>query len=367
MIENYIVPVHARISLQLIIIIFLYSCKRKVDKINPTTESISESIYASGIVKSKNQYEAFASVNGIINNVFVSEGDTIKKGSPILSIYNETQKLNKENAELASNFADINSNKDILSEAKALIELSKIKMNNDSLLFIRQSALWKQQVGTKVELEQRELAYESSKNIYFSAILKYNDLKRQLNFSASQSKNNLSISRKMENDFTLKSEIDGIVYSINKVKGENINTQSVLALIGDANKFTLEMQVDEYDIFKIKKGLYVIVTLDSYRGKTFDAIVTKINPLMNERSKTFLVEAEFRIPPEILYPNISFEANIVIQTKEKALLIPRNYMLNDSIVVTSKGDHVIVRTGLKDYRKIEILSGISAKDELIKP
>ena len=88
---------------------------------------------------------------------------------------------------------------------------------------------------------------------------------------------------------------------------------------------------------------------------------------MNERSKTFLVEAAFIQQPEVLYPNISFEANIVIQSKNKAVLIPRNYLLNDSIVVKSNGDKVIVKTGLKDYQKIEIISGISADDELVKP
>jgi hypothetical protein len=56
-----------------------------------------------------------------------------------------------------------------------------------------------------------------------------------------------------------------------------------------------------------------------------------------------------------------------MHTKNKAMLIPRNYVLNDSIVIKSDGEKVIVKTGLKDYQKIEIVSGISANDELIKP
>ena len=88
-------------KLFIVLAIFLYGCKSKVEKIKPTIESISESIYASGTVKSKNQYQAFAPVNGIVENVFVSEGDTIKKGENILSVSNEAQRLSKENAELA--------------------------------------------------------------------------------------------------------------------------------------------------------------------------------------------------------------------------------------------------------------------------
>lgn len=64
-------------------------------------------------------------------------------------------------------------------------------------------------------------------------------------------------------------------------------------------------------------ALPVLVTLDSYKGKIFDALVTRINPLMNERSESFLVEAEFIRQPETLYPNISFEANILFRQKIK--------------------------------------------------
>lgn len=345
----------------------LFSCGKKNETVKPTVESITESIYASGIVKSKDQYQAFATVNGIIENVFVTEGDSVKKGDPILSISNEAQKLNKENAELAAHFSDYNANQGKLNEAKLFVDLSRNKMKQDSAFYFRQKALWQDQVGTKVEFEQRELAYQNSKTAYYSSLVKYDDLKRQLDFTSEQSKKNLLISSKMESDFTLKSEMNGIVYALYKSKGELVGLQTPLAVIGDAQHFLLEMQVDEYDILKVKLGLTVLISMDSYKGKVFEAKVTKINPLMNERSKSFLVEAEFVNAPEKLYPNTTFEANIVVTKKDNALLIPRNFIINDSIVVKSNGDKVTVKTGLRDYKKIEILSGITAEDELKKP
>jgi multidrug efflux pump subunit AcrA (membrane-fusion protein) len=350
-----------------ILILFIFSCKSKVEKVKPEISSISESIYASGIIKSKDQYEVFATVNGIIENIYVSEGDSVKKGAPILSISNETQKLNKENAQLAAHFSDFNENQGKLNESKLLIDLSKNKMKNDSVLFFRQKDLWDKQVGSKVDLEQRELAYQNSKAAYYSSVVRYDDLKRQLRFTSTQSQKNLQISSKQESDFTLKSEIEGVVYDLYKLKGEMVGIQTPLAVIGDSKHFILEMQVDEYDIFRIRKGLAVLVSMDSYKGKVFEAQVTKIYPIMNDRSKTFLVEAEFIDSPEILYPNITFEANIVLSKKNNAILIPRSFLLNDTIVVKSNGDKVIVKTGLKDYQKVEIISGISADDELIKP
>lgn len=355
-----------KLFVALTILSFL-SCKSKTEKIKPTVSSISESIYASGTIKSLDQYQAYATVNGIIENIFVTEGDTVKKGDPILSIANEAQRLSKENAELAAKFADFNSNQDKLNDAQAMIELAKNKMKNDSALYFRQKALWQQQVGSKVELESRELAYENAKTSYNSAQIKYDDLKRQLNFTSSQSKKNLMIAGKQESDFTLRSEIDGVVYDLLKEKGEIVGIQTPLAIIGSPKKYILEMQIDEYDIFKLKVGQPVIVSMDSYKGQVFEASVTKIYPIMNERSKTFLAEAEFTNPPQSIFPNISFEANVVLQTKEKAVLIPRTFVMNDSIVVKSNGDTVTIKTGLKDYEMIEVVSGISSDDELIKP
>ena len=347
-------------------LVFL-SCKSKQATIKPSISSISESIYASGLVKTNDQYQVFATVNGIIDQVYVQEGSVVKKGDPLFAISNETQQLNKENAQLAANFADINANQSKLTDAKIAINQSHNKLKNDSLLWVRQKALWQEQIGTKNELEQRELVYQNAKDAYSSAIIKYDELKRQLDFAAAQSKKNLLISNQQQNDFTIKSKINGMVYSLNKVKGEIANPQTPLAVIGDASSFILEMQVDEFDILKIKIGQLVMVSLESYHDKTFEAIVTKVNPLMNERSKTFLVEAVFKTVPEKLYPNISFEANILLQTKDNALLIPRTYMENDSTVILGNGNKKIVKTGLKDFNKIEIISGITAADELLKP
>jgi multidrug efflux pump subunit AcrA (membrane-fusion protein) len=355
------------LPLLLIIGLLLTACSEETETIHPTVETITESIYASGVIKSDHQYQVFATVNGIVDQVLVEDGDTVRKGQPLIVLSNTAQRLNTENAELAASFYDFNANQEKLNDAQQAISLSRGKMLNDSSLYFRQLSLWKQNVGTKVELEQRELAYENSRNSYQSAIVRYNDLKRQLAFQANQSKKSLLISRELEGNYTLRSDLDGVVYSLNKEKGELVGPQTPVAVIGDANQFVLEMQVDEYDITQIRKGQKVIVSMDSYKDQVFEASVTRISPMMNERTKTFTVEARFVKQPPVLYPNISFEASIVLRTKEKALLIPRSFLQDNNMVVLSDGRKVKVTTGLKDYRKVEILSGLKPEDELIIP
>lgn len=350
-----------------LLLLFLLSCNNNSEKIKPSVETISESVYASGIIKSKNQYQVFASVMGIVDQVFVTEGDSVKPGSAILLISNEASKLSTENAKLAAEFSDANSNTQKLKELKLAIDLARLKMNNDSLILLRQKKLWSEKVGSKIELEQRELAYENSLTAYESAQLRYNDLKKQITFNDEQSKKNLGISKAMESDFLVKSKINGKVYGILKEKGELVSTQTPVAVIGDAEDFILELQIDEYDIVKVKTGQQVFVNLDSYKGEIFEAIITKINPMMNERSKTFTVEATFVRQPPVLYPNLTLEASVLIRSKENALTIPRNYIFENEYVMKSNGDKIKVEIGLKDYQKAEILSGLSQDDELIIP
>ena len=146
-----------------------------------------------------------------------------------------------------------------------------------------------------------------------------------------------------------------------------MNTQTPVAVIGDAADFYLELQIDELDIAKIKPGQKVILNLDSYKGEVFEARVEKINPIMNERSRSFIVEAAFVTKPAVLYPNLTTEANVVIQTKDKALTIPRNYLVEDSFVLDKDENKVPVTVGLRDYKKAEILKGLKATDIILKP
>lgn len=348
-------------------VLLFIACGKKEETILPTEGPITESIYASGILKSQDQYQAFVTVNGIIEHILVKEGDVVRVGQPILQLSNETQKMSTENAQIAANFADKAANQGKLNEAQNVIETSFQKFKLDSSIYARQKNLWAQQVGTRIDLEQKEMAFQNSKTNYLSSIQRYRDLKRQISFSADQSKKSVEISSRLQQDFTLRSKMNGVVFSISKNKGELVSPQMPIAVIGNPEAFVLEMQVDENDILQLSLGQRIIVRLDSYKNEVFEAAVTKIYPYMNERSKTFLVEAKFSKAPKKLFPFMNFEANIILQTKDKALLVPRNYLIGDSLITLKGGEKRKVKIGLKDFQQAEIIQGLTKTDELVKP
>lgn len=83
---------HFKILLVMVCLLML-SCKNKQETIKPIEEGITESVYASGIIKSTNQYNVFSTVNGVIAEILVKEGDVVNKGDAILKLVNTNAQL----------------------------------------------------------------------------------------------------------------------------------------------------------------------------------------------------------------------------------------------------------------------------------
>ncbi|WP_143962432.1 efflux RND transporter periplasmic adaptor subunit [Litoribacter populi] len=347
-------------------LLLVFSCGENYETTTVQRGNISESVYASGIVKSQGQYQAYASVSGLVDEVYAQEGDTVKKGDPIISIYNESGKLNRESAELARAFADQQANQSRLRDLEIAVELAKSQLENDSLMLERQKRLKNQGVGTETEMERRELNYRNSMTQYQSSKIRYEELKREIDFQDRQAYQNLKISRALEDDFLVTSRLDGVVFSVLMEKGELVSPQTPLAVLGQAGAYFLELQVDEYDIVKVKPGQKVFVSMDSYRGQSFEAIITKINPILNQASKSFTVEAKFTVAPDQLFPFLTLEANILIRENKETLLVPRNYIYQEMFVVTEDKDTLEVEMGIRDFQKVELLNGVDEGTKLIR-
>ncbi|MBL0308889.1 MAG: efflux RND transporter periplasmic adaptor subunit [Bacteroidetes bacterium] len=346
--------------------LFLLSGCNKKEYISPENKNITESAYASGIIKSKNQYQVFSKTNGILEKAFVKEGARIKIGDPLFQMDNKNSKVATRNALLASATADFAINSDRLKDALNSVQMAMKKLSNDSLLFARQKILWNSNIGTRNELEQKELNFENSKVALTRAKVTYEDLQRQLKLASGQSKNNYEIAKLLEKDLIIRSDLDGVVYQINKEQGELASSLSPLAVVG-ADDFIIELNIDELDIVKIKPGQQVIVRMDSYKSQIFEATITSIYPMMNERTRTFIAEAVFTKRPIELYPNLTLEANIVIHTKQNVLTIPRSYLVNDSTVMLQNGKMQQVELGLMDYNLVEIKKGLTAHSKIALP
>ncbi|WP_439152294.1 efflux RND transporter periplasmic adaptor subunit [Winogradskyella sp.] len=348
--------------------IIFFSCSEKQDKILPVERSITESVYSSATVQPDSLYQAYASVAGLIDKILVDEGLLVTDGQPLIQIINNTPQLNSQNAKFALNLAreNYNGSATILESIVNEIASAKLKFKNDSINFFRQQNLWKQNIGSRAEYDVKKMNYELSQNNLKLLESKYNRTKNELLTAVKQAQNNYKSSLIATKDFTVKSKIDGKIYAIYKEPGEIVNSMEPLASIGSRTNFIVELLVDEVDIVKINKKQAVLITLEAYTGEVFKGKITKIYPKKDERNQTFLVEAVFKNPPEVLYPGLSGEANIVIAKKENSLTIPKSYLIDKNRVKTKDGI-VTVTTGLQNMEYVEILSGIDKNTHIYPP
>ncbi len=342
----------------LILSVFILACSGKPEGYLVQKTGITESVYASGKIKSKNQYQTVPRVNGILKSVLVKEGDPVKKGQLLFVITNDQASLQREGADIAYQRASLENNREKLDELRFAMDQARLKKVIDSNMLVRQQSLWSQNIGSRAELETRQLAYESSLANLRSLQERHADLLKNLAFQEKQARTNLKISGSNLSDFEVRSEVDGKVYRVFRDPGELVGPNTPLAVVGDAGHFLALLQVDERDINQVKKDQKVYIEMESYSGQVFEARVQKISPFLNEKDRSIEVEAVFDRTPDQLFPNLSFEANIVISQKNDALAIPLKYLTEDSHVYTGPKERVSVSTGIRDFEKVEITSGL---------
>jgi len=354
--------------LAIALIPFLVSCSEKKEGIHPTHGILTESVYASVIVQPQDLYNVYPSAAGILDSLLVEEGDRINQGQTIALIVSQSPKIASENARLNMELAEskYQGSATLLGTIEQEISLAKAQLSLDSINFVRQQNLWNQNIGSQSTFENRKLKYEQSQNKLDVLNQRYDQTQVELKNAYRRSKNALEQANTNLMDYTIQSRMDGMVFEILKEEGEFISSQSVLAKLGKAESFVLEMQVDEVDIAQIAVSQTCIISLDAYPDQTFDARITKIYPFKNERTQTFKVEAMMDNPPEVLYAGLAGEANIVLEVKKDVLSIPIEYLMESDMVKTSDGE-TDVKTGVRNMERVEIISGLDSSSTIYKP
>jgi len=347
----------------------LAACGDDRETTKPTIGPITESVYASGVVKAQGQYQVFPTTSGTVTNLLVSEGDTVKAGQALLRIDDRSSSATARNANAQLRLLEQNAQDKgpVLAQLREAVLQARNKYRVDSANYARQQVLWAQQIGSRNDLDQRELAFTTSKASYARAKKALDESRNRLHTELDVARNNAVISSAGNDDRTPRALIDGIVYDLLIEPGELATTQKPLAVIGSATDLYLELEVDEYDIRQVKLGQQAFVSLDSYAGQAFKAEITRIVPLMDERSRTFKVEARFVERPPTLFPNLTVEASIVLRTKERAITIPAAYLVEGDIVLTGPDERKPVKVGARDLEKVEVLEGIDTNTVIYKP
>ena len=352
----------------IVIGLFVISCSE--ERITHVVEEsdIIESVYSSVVVEPQNMYNVIGSISGYVDVIDVVIGQEISINQQLFRVRDVQSASTTNNARLAYDLAQSNysGNVTMVEDLKLDLNNALLKRKNDSLNYSRSKQLLEKGAITKVEFEQSELVYQNSKATYNAIENRIIRTKRELKTSLGQAKNNFESSLSRSEDAAVDSKVDGVVYDIFKEVGEFVSMQEPIAIVGAKDKFTINMMIDEVDITKVEVGQTIYVSLEAYRGESFEAKVTHITPKMDTRTQTFKIEGEFVKAPKKLYMGLTGEGNIIINKHESAIVIPREFLIDGDKVETVNGMKKVT-FGIKSLSHIEIRSGLSKGDVIYKP
>lgn len=347
------------------------ACEKKELTIAPALKDLTEAVYASGNIYPEEEYQVYANADGLLYNSFVEAGDEVRKNQPLFRIESDMQNIRHQTAEEVYRHAVENyaGNSPILSEAKAQVKSARVKLENDSVNYVRFKNLWDQNATTKVDYDRATMTYSLSKNEYEARKNNLERIKKQLYLDLQNAEGQLKLTGKDAQNTFLKAMFDGIVYDIFKEPGEAVRRNEPIALLGNPEKIYLKLAVDELDVAKIKPGQEVLVKVDLFRDTVFTAKVTRVHKKMNQQDQSFRIDATFTGPKPPSFYGLNVEANIIILKKKNVLIIPKSLLAGkDSVyILTDHGqEKVKIVKGIEDFDFVEILKGLDTNSRIIK-
>jgi HlyD family secretion protein len=313
-----------------------------------TEDSLVSLVTASGEIKPTTYTNVTAQGFGRITDIFVKEGDHIKRGEVLLQ-----QENVQANADVQAQAAAITSQESGVQAAEASYRAAQAdlvtqqaNLEKAKLDYERGQGLFKDGLIPKQDFDQRKTSYDAAVATVESSKAHMLSLKAQLEQARAQ----LTQSRAIlvhTTDILHKtkyiSPIDGIVSYLPVRMGEYVvpgiqnANGSFLMTLSDMSVVTAEVKVDETDIVNVKIGQDADVTIDAVPGKVFKGKVTEIGSqavlrssgLATTQSTTSTQEAkDFKVvvtldnPPENLRPGLSTTARIKTAERKNVIAIP---------------------------------------------
>jgi len=253
---------------------------------------------------------------------------------------------------------------------KIAMQNADLKFSNDSLQYSRLKALWSEGVGTKSGLDNAEVIYRTSLNEKRSAREKYYSTINDLRVALKNAQSQLASAQNDLSNYIIRAERAGTIYQMLKEKGEAVRANEALAMLGKSSDRIIRLAVDQQDIDRVKVDQQVLLKTDATADKIYQAKIVRVYPTMNEADQTFRVDAVFTGDDKQSFIHTSVEANIIIQKKQQALVIPSQTLLTgDSVKVKQEGKAktIHVSVGIRTLNDVEILNGLNEQSDIVVP
>lgn len=358
----------SRFILSIAILSLLAACGKKTQETKPIRKDVIETVFASGILEAKNTYTLKAQTDGYLSAINFEEGDIVSAGKILAVVDNKESGFNQESARELYGIAQANtqSNAPALLQAQNAIDLNKQKMEQDFVQVQRYKKLWESNSIAKVDFENSELQYKTSKTNYESALENYKQIKQQAEQQVISNKALKEVNTVVLSKNQIKAQKSGKVYKKYKQIGDYVTRGEAIALIGEPADIYAKVNVDESNIGKIKVGQEALVQLNTDKDKTYKGTVAEILPAFDDATQSFICKITFNEPIDFAIVNTQLQSNITVATTKNALLIPRSYVdFGGFVQIKDQKEKVKITIKFASSDWVQVLSGITDNTILI--
>jgi len=299
-----------------------------ITTITTSEQKFNHFIELQGNVKTKQNVLVYPEMPGILNKVYVKEGQKVKKDQILATI---------DDGGLSQQLLLLKSNEQL---AKTTFE--------------RQKRLWDQQIGSEIQYLQAKTSYDSQKNAT-------RQLKKQLG------------------KFTIRAPFSGIIDDVFKEKGTVVAPgpgAEIFRIINLSNMF-IETDVPESYISSIKKNKMVEVNFPIL-GRSYDSSIRQVGNFINPSNRTFRIEVGIPNLDGEIKPNLTAKLRLNDYSNSNAILIPQSIISENAkgqqfiyVVKDNKeknqvyAERLVIETGKTNGDFIEVTKNLDANVEVI--
>lgn len=324
-----------------------------------TLGDLTEIVSESGAISTDSRTDIYSPTNGIIDEVFVSNGDQINQGQELFTVKSTATDDEKKTAyaNYQAALIALKQAENTLRDKTAILDtvLDDVKDHDDDETFAQKQARTTAEVA-------KDNAFDAVK------IADAQLVALQIAYQATQ-------------NATVKAPIAGTVSNLSIVLGSGVSINTVLApvrpvlTIGNLSTTEVILSLSENDIIKVKENQEVKIDVDAINNKLYKGIVKRVDTFGTDVSGVvkYNVYIEVLNPDENLRPGMTADADIITKRLTDILSVPNSavkpYQGSKAVrVPTDKKNEtklIPVKVGIRGSERTQILEGLSEGEIII--
>lgn len=320
--------------------------------------------------------------SGRVEEVLVQDGQAVDKGQLLFRLSNPQRNLallerQAEHAQQISNLANLRvAQETSRSEHRRRLSDAQYAVQQAEKQHARNSRLSQQGFISAVALEesadrlaqQRRTLDNERRRFELEESVRQRGL-QQMETAIDGLASGLQLVSATVDALAVRAPAAGMLTDFRLQVGQTVQPNQNIGRIDDPRRFKLSVQIDEFYLSRITRGLPGSVNQD---GKTYPLQVSAVFPQIREGR--FTAEMVFtKDQPAVISPGQSLDAQLTLGQSVPALLLPTGAFVNDTggawVFVVDKAsgraEKRPVRLGRRNNSHVEVLSGLAAGEQVI--